>query len=501
MADVFISYSREDQARARAIADALEARGLSVWWDTRATPGVPFDEEIETQLASSRCALVLWSSHSTASAWVKNEAATAAERGILLPVLLEPVRLPLAFRHLHAADLGTAVSVEDCADWKLLVERIAALMQPARAESAGGGEAGEEPLPASVVANHAGTSPIRGELEAVTGKLTGTRWPIHAADGTIVIGRTVADGFAIDDVTVSRKHAEIHVSKKGVVLNDAGSTSGTFVNAVPIRSCLLRDGDLLRLGSAVLRFRARASKSKRLRYQALTGVTGDSPMPARALSDSLLDVHMVVCWSTPAEEVAAEIAIHCAIEFLQETNRNPNATWPFAYDPDLSHEGNRLRASLSAAHSRMVKAAQPGEALSVGDVVAALTRDSIIYVSGLGQAQAYLFRRRAEPALLFDLRRGLVSEHETRSNDADDQNTGSRLGVDASRLDVKVWTLGDGDLVLLTSRRVDEVATAVLKGTLSDNSESLETAAARVRDVANAIGCEPFSFVIIGAAH
>jgi hypothetical protein len=68
-------------------------------------------------------------------------------------------------------------------------------------------------------------------------------------------------------------------------------------------------------------------------------------------------------------------------------------------------------------------------------------------------------------------------------------------------LDVKVWTLGDGDLVLLTSRRVDEVATAVLKGTLSDNSESLETAAARVRDVANAIGCEPFSFVIIGAAH
>jgi hypothetical protein len=78
MADVFISYSREDQARARAIADALEARGLSVWWDRHATPGVPFDEEIEAQLARSRCALVLWSAHSTASAWVRQPLPSAA---------------------------------------------------------------------------------------------------------------------------------------------------------------------------------------------------------------------------------------------------------------------------------------------------------------------------------------------------------------------------------------------------------------------------------------
>ena len=43
MADVFISYSREDQATARSFAEALQRAGFSVWWDQALRSGEAFD--------------------------------------------------------------------------------------------------------------------------------------------------------------------------------------------------------------------------------------------------------------------------------------------------------------------------------------------------------------------------------------------------------------------------------------------------------------------------
>src|SRR5262245_27724801 len=105
MADVFLSYASEDATFASSLARALEADGLSVWWDRRIPTGKSFDEVIEEELHAARCAIVLWSRNSTASTWVKNEATVAMERGVLYPAVIEEVRLPLAFRHLQAASL------------------------------------------------------------------------------------------------------------------------------------------------------------------------------------------------------------------------------------------------------------------------------------------------------------------------------------------------------------------------------------------------------------
>ena len=107
MSDIFVSYASADRDRARAVAQALTDQGWSVWWDRTIPPGRQFDEVIEEALDSARCVAVLWSKASVASQWVKTEAAEAMRRKILVPVLIEDVKIPLEFRRLQAADLST----------------------------------------------------------------------------------------------------------------------------------------------------------------------------------------------------------------------------------------------------------------------------------------------------------------------------------------------------------------------------------------------------------
>ncbi|NWG54704.1 MAG: toll/interleukin-1 receptor domain-containing protein [Hydrogenophilaceae bacterium] len=77
MADVFVSYKREDKARVAAIAAGLEAEGFSVWWD----PGIPLGESyaasIRRELDAATTVLAVWSTVSVHSTWVQEEATLA----------------------------------------------------------------------------------------------------------------------------------------------------------------------------------------------------------------------------------------------------------------------------------------------------------------------------------------------------------------------------------------------------------------------------------------
>src|SRR5262245_53226107 len=105
MSDIFISYSRQDKARAQQLAAVLERYGWSVWWDRQIPPGKTFDQVIEEALTSAKCVIVLWSEASVASRWVHAEASEGAQREILVPVLLSNVKMPLEFRRIQAAQL------------------------------------------------------------------------------------------------------------------------------------------------------------------------------------------------------------------------------------------------------------------------------------------------------------------------------------------------------------------------------------------------------------
>ena len=106
MSDIFISYFHHDRPHAEVLARALEAEGLSVWWDRTIPAGRNFDQVIEEALNATKVVIVLWSRGSVQSRWVLNEAEEAAARNILVPVFIEEkVRIPLAFRRIQAANL------------------------------------------------------------------------------------------------------------------------------------------------------------------------------------------------------------------------------------------------------------------------------------------------------------------------------------------------------------------------------------------------------------
>jgi formylglycine-generating enzyme required for sulfatase activity len=106
MSDIFVSYASEDRQRVQSLAQALEKKGWSVWWDRRIPIGRSFDEVIEEALDGSKVVVVVWTNTSVKSQWVKNEAREGLRRRVLFPVMLvEEVRIPLEFRDVQTAHL------------------------------------------------------------------------------------------------------------------------------------------------------------------------------------------------------------------------------------------------------------------------------------------------------------------------------------------------------------------------------------------------------------
>ncbi len=109
MADIFVSYSRDDKHRVEPLVRALEEQGWSVWWDPKITPGDDFEKLIARELKDAKSVIVVWSGKSVDSRWVKGEARDAADRGILASVRFDGVTLPIDFRAIHTTDFD---------DWK-----------------------------------------------------------------------------------------------------------------------------------------------------------------------------------------------------------------------------------------------------------------------------------------------------------------------------------------------------------------------------------------------
>lgn len=103
-----------------------------------------------------------------------------------------------------------------------------------------------------------------------SGPSVGRTYPLEGSE--LSIGREAACTIAINDAEVSRKHARMVWKDDGYVLEDFGSTNGTFVNGTRINTPhSLQAGELVTLGENII-----------LMYEALSNPNATLPSPAMA---------------------------------------------------------------------------------------------------------------------------------------------------------------------------------------------------------------------------
>ena len=83
-----------------------------------------------------------------------------------------------------------------------------------------------------------------------TGPDAGRRLDLRG--GSLVIGRDPTNDIVLDDIEVSRKHARLIAQSGGYVIEDMGSTNGTYVDEERIRAIMpLAPGTRVRLGENI----------------------------------------------------------------------------------------------------------------------------------------------------------------------------------------------------------------------------------------------------------
>jgi hypothetical protein len=104
MADIFISYSQREPEPTVKLANELEARGYSVWWDNNLVPGESFRKVILRELNTAKAVIVIWTPSSVKSDWAISEADRARSARKLIPLRLPSINygdIPPPFNQLH----------------------------------------------------------------------------------------------------------------------------------------------------------------------------------------------------------------------------------------------------------------------------------------------------------------------------------------------------------------------------------------------------------------
>ena len=103
---VFVSYSRDDERKARTLVSALEGQGFSVWWDGLIDGGSAYADRIQEALTNADAVVVLWSNGSsnlTGSAMKRRSRATTTA-SFRSPSTVP--NEPLGFRQFQCIDLS-----------------------------------------------------------------------------------------------------------------------------------------------------------------------------------------------------------------------------------------------------------------------------------------------------------------------------------------------------------------------------------------------------------
>ena len=111
MADIFISYAKADRLLVERLSASLEAGGWTVWFDRALSAGENYRDEIGRELAQARAVIVVWTSNSVGSDFVRAEAGRAKADSRLIPVKTADIgyeTIPLPFGEMHTEPLNNS---------------------------------------------------------------------------------------------------------------------------------------------------------------------------------------------------------------------------------------------------------------------------------------------------------------------------------------------------------------------------------------------------------
>lgn len=125
--DVFIEYSGSDRSIAGAIQERLRSLGYATFWDREIPIGKSWSDVILGEIMGAKCCIALWSRYSKESDFLREDARLAADRGILVNVLLEGDSVPMGFGKHPTVDLSRWLRTGSDHDFRPLLAAIEAL--------------------------------------------------------------------------------------------------------------------------------------------------------------------------------------------------------------------------------------------------------------------------------------------------------------------------------------------------------------------------------------
>ena len=78
----------------------------------------------------------------------------------------------------------------------------------------------------------------------------------HLSADTLTIGRSPQCDIFLNDMTVSRMHATMRRTPAGYEIVDADSFNGLWVNNLNVKDAVLKDGDVVQIGTFCLVYQA-----------------------------------------------------------------------------------------------------------------------------------------------------------------------------------------------------------------------------------------------------
>lgn len=107
------------------------------------------------------------------------------------------------------------------------------------------------------------SKPVQPTLTIVKGPQIGETFELNAE--TITIGRDPSNSVFLNDMTVSRHHANLdlsNVSSGFASIRDLGSLNGTWVDGAIVNEANLKDGSTIQIGTFRMVFHTNARKSR-----------------------------------------------------------------------------------------------------------------------------------------------------------------------------------------------------------------------------------------------